>query len=262
MEKQFLDIKTLEMAIKETSVFETSFLFEEAKSSNDIAKEMIKNGSIRSGVIVVNRQTKGRGRTNKKWVSDFGSCLTFSLVLDKNDIKLPSYSSLLAAEIVHRTLISYEKIRKSDKNLSIKWPNDIYAGNKKISGILTELIFEGSELKNQIIGIGLNFSGDNFNSDDLKDAGSISSVYGFTPNLDELFIKLLTQANEIFKINSFDPSYINTNSFLNGKTVKFTKNNRQEIASVLRVDTDGHLLLRLQNSELYSLSSGSVFLFN
>ncbi len=262
MERQFLNLETVKKACEKSDFFESYFLFEEAGSSNDIAKKFILEDKVRSGIIVVNKQKKGRGRTSKTWISEYGSCLTFSLVLDSSQINYPELLSLIAAKFVHRALISYEKIRKSSEKLSIKWPNDIYAGNKKICGILTEAIFEGSKLKAQVIGIGLNFSSSEFNHPELINAGSIKSVYSFVPKLEDLFLEIIASAIEGLGEEIFDPDYINANSYLNGKMVNFSKNSREERGRVLYVDNRGNLLIRLDNSEIVTLNSGSVFLFN
>ncbi len=260
MNEQYIKEDTLKKAVEMSEFFNSSFLIEKADSSNDLAKEFIENKKLESGIILVNKQMKGRGRQNKTWISNFGACLTFTLIFKAEDIKLNHLSSLIVAKAVHKALMEVNEIKDSESGLYIKWPNDIIAGNKKISGILCENIFEGNKLKNQIIGIGLNFGEIQADNADLKDAGSIKSVYGFDIDVNDLFLNIIKSIDSVFKEDSFDFNYINKYSYLNQKRILCTIDGKDEKATVIQVDLDGNLILRLDNNVVHKLSSGTIIL--
>ena len=95
-------------------------------------------------------QTNGHGRLDRNWESKKGENLLFSFLLKK---PLPpfelvsSYCAYLIIDFLNNLGIS---------NVSYKWPNDVYVGEKKICGILLEGISEGDSLETLVIGIGLN----------------------------------------------------------------------------------------------------------
>lgn len=258
MKKQFIEMSTMRQALEDSDFFDEAILIEETSSSNDFAKRTIdENHGFRSAIIVVNKQTKGRGRQNKTWVSEFGSCLTFSLVFDCKDFFLSEFTSLICAKALHRALMKEEKIRKSG-NLKIKWPNDLYAGEKKIAGILVENIYEKKTLSKQVVGIGLNFGALQFEGENLKNAGSVESVYGFVPNLQELFLKIISSFNECFKERVFDDAYINEHSYLNGRQVLIKHGTSSMKAEVINVTYSGELLVKNEEGDYKKIVSGSI----
>ncbi len=262
MTKQYVTSDCLEAALIKSDFFDEALLLAEAESSNDYAKWIIEhNQNYRSGIICVNKQTQGRGRQNKTWISEDGLSLTFSLVFDAKDLCLANFTSLLAAKALHQALMSFVEIKNSTKKLTIKWPNDIYAGEKKIAGILTENIYQKDKLQKQIVGIGLNFASENFDSEELKNAGSIKNTYHFVPKLSDLFLKICTSIENTFTEEEFDDEYINTSSFLKGKKVVCMQHNSQIVGVAMGINSKGELLLELENTTLKRISFGSIELF-
>lgn len=97
-------------------------------------------------VLYSDYQSKGRGRFVRKWETEKGD-LMFSL-LKKNSLRYEILMPLCVMNVTRRLGISS----------FIKWPNDIYVGEKKMAGILIEDIYDGNRLLCQIIGVGINFS--------------------------------------------------------------------------------------------------------
>ena len=107
------------------------------KSTNDVAIKMIRSKKNYQGIIVANFQKKGRGTMGKKWVSIKGNFFA-SIFFELNPI------------IIKNILNKY-----SSQSVKIKWPNDLLIGNKKVCGILQEVIkFEKKFFL--IIGVGIN----------------------------------------------------------------------------------------------------------
>ena len=138
-------------------------------STNDDLKEIWRKPDFSHKIEIADLQTKGKGQYERKWVSsNTGQCLMFSFSLDIEEYKFPI--SLIAGIALAQAL---EKLSVSPKDYWLKWPNDIWINDKKLSGILTE----STTLKNGfrcIVGIGINIlplSDKNVNSISLKEAG-------------------------------------------------------------------------------------------
>lgn len=112
-------------------------------------------------VLSAMSQTEGRGQQGNSWSSETGLNLTFSIVLKNPAIKAHDQFALsqLAALSVTDFLSSY------GIEARIKWPNDIYIGDRKICGVLIENSIKGDSVDWSIIGIGLNVNQRVFPSD-------------------------------------------------------------------------------------------------
>ena len=102
--------------------------------------------------LIAKKQTDGRGRRRKKWISEIGN-IFLSIKLKKRIVKNHHLTSYMAGIVVHDSIKKY--ISKY-KNISIKWPNDIIINDKKVAGILIEFISSGNFITDVIIGIGVN----------------------------------------------------------------------------------------------------------
>lgn len=124
--------------------------YESLDSTNDFLKGSYKD--FRNGtVILALNQTKGRGRFDRIWESN--EDLTFSILF-----KMKDHNHHLIAPLA--ICMSLEKLGYIPK---IKWPNDIYINEKKVSGILIECVYEDNKKTCEIIGIGVNLKKKNEN---------------------------------------------------------------------------------------------------
>ena len=123
--------------------------------------------------VVAEFQTAGKGCGSNSWESERGKNLTFSLLIHPEDI--PANAQFRITEVVSvalcETLAPY-----INKKVAIKWPNDIYVGDRKICGMLIENRLQGSTIRDSIIGIGLNVNQRVF----LSDAPNPVSLYQLT----------------------------------------------------------------------------------
>ena len=127
------------------------FKFKSVTSTNDEAINLIKEKKKEIGYIYADAQTKGRGTQSREWVSIEGNLFgSIFFPLKKN------YPPFNEFSIINPVIISSVIEHFCEKkNISIKWPNDVFVNGRKICGILQELITSNS--KNfLIIGIGLN----------------------------------------------------------------------------------------------------------
>ena len=126
---------------------------EKAESTNKTLREGLESCDNLS-VVAAREQTAGRGQGTHTWHSTKGMNLTFSMLYKPSD--------LLAADMILITCATTLGIRDYllDKGVTarIKWPNDIWVGDKKICGILIENILDGPRIRYSIIGIGFNLN--------------------------------------------------------------------------------------------------------
>ena len=124
------------------------FKYKKVSSTNDIAMQKIRQG-YNSGVIISDKQTRGRGQHGKKWISNKGN-LFFSIFFNINKNIQTSRLVISNLKIIKKILSKHIKSK-----IKIKRPNDITVNKKKICGILNETLFY-NDLKFLVIGIGIN----------------------------------------------------------------------------------------------------------
>jgi len=126
------------------------FKYKKVSSTNDIAMQKIRQG-YKAGIIISDKQTRGRGQYGKKWISDKGN-LFFSIFFIINKKIRISRLVITNLGIIKKILSKYIKSK-----IKIKRPNDITVDKKKICGILNETLFYNN-LKFLVIGIGINIA--------------------------------------------------------------------------------------------------------
>jgi BirA family biotin operon repressor/biotin-[acetyl-CoA-carboxylase] ligase len=127
-------------------------VFDEIESTQLLAKEYIKDGKSRHGLVIqAKKQMQGKGRLDRSWASPKGG-LWMSTILQK---KIPlKYFQGFSVRIGLAISESLEELL--DLPFRVKWPNDLFLNNKKVGGILIDLSSQDIFLKHLILGIGLN----------------------------------------------------------------------------------------------------------
>lgn len=125
-------------------------------STNKYAQELItKTNPIEGTVIRAEEQYAGRGQFGSEWKSKPGENITISIILCPK-FMLVKHQFYLNAAIALGVYDFVKQILQS--TVSIKWPNDIYIGEKKVAGLLIENILRGAYLDKTIVGIGININ--------------------------------------------------------------------------------------------------------
>ncbi|MBP5127112.1 bifunctional biotin--[acetyl-CoA-carboxylase] ligase/biotin operon repressor BirA, partial [Pseudomonas protegens] len=121
-------------------------------STNAQALRSIEEGSVAPFLVLAERQTVGRGRRGRKWVSPFAENIYYSLVLrmDGGLRQLEGLSLVVGLAVMH-TLREY-----GIPSAGLKWPNDVLVGQKKVAGILLELVGDPADVCHVVLGIGIN----------------------------------------------------------------------------------------------------------
>jgi BirA family biotin operon repressor/biotin-[acetyl-CoA-carboxylase] ligase len=129
-------------------------LFQSLGSTNKYLREQAEKSDCSGSVVLAERQTSGRGRRGKTWVSPFAANIYMSILWDfEQGAQALEGLSLAVGVAVRRALIEVGL-----EDVRLKWPNDIYIGNKKLGGILLEMIGDPAGHCSVVIGVGINVS--------------------------------------------------------------------------------------------------------
>jgi len=133
-------------------------------STNDYMLDKIKVGVIseEGTVIIANEQSAGKGLENNEWESEAGKNLTISILLKPGFLKADQQFQL--TKIISLAVYDFIRSYLPNEQIKIKWPNDIYVGNKKIAGILINNTIKGKEIMFTVVGIGININQRTFSS--------------------------------------------------------------------------------------------------
>ncbi len=195
--------------------------------------------------VTARYQTKGRGQRATIWKSEKDKNLIISILKKEIDLN-PQHQFLLNIVVslaVFKTLQAF-KIPK----LSIKWPNDILSHDKKIGGVLIELILKKNTIDKAIIGIGLNINQTTFK--DLPSASSLQNITGIHYDLDELLHKLLENFKYYFSIKNTAELWTTYENILfrKDKPSTFVSLNGDLFSGIIKgVSQRGKLMVKTEN---------------
>ena len=189
-------------------------------------------------VVIAEYQTAGKGCGSNSWESERGKNLTFSMLIHPEG--LPANEQFHITEVVSVALCETLELY-INKKVEIKWPNDIYVGDRKICGILIENRLQGSTIKDAIIGIGLNVNQRVF----LSDAPNPVSLYQLTgqeTNRDTLLNRFLEAFERVSQSNTTCIDY-RERLFRKGKEGLYEDETGRFTARLTDVLSDGRLQL-------------------
>lgn len=217
---------------------------------NNLAQQM----KLPEGTLIrANHQINGRGQRENNWLSTAGKSLCISILLypivDLNRQFLFNKCISLA---ICQTLNNY------DISAKIKWPNDVYVKQRKISGLLIENTISGNKLMRSVIGIGINVNNE---LDEMPSAISLKECVGKQVMIDDLLISLCENIEKnyfLFKRNSKSINHhYHENLFKKGEVQTFTSKNETFQAIIESVNDLGQLVL-LKDNERVSYAVGDV----
>jgi BirA family biotin operon repressor/biotin-[acetyl-CoA-carboxylase] ligase len=228
-------------------------------STNDWLKEKFLQGNCIEGDLVwVNDQTNGRGQRDNRWISAPGKNLTFSLFKVFGKL-LVRDQFLINCSVTLAILMALKEINIPD--LSLKWPNDILSGNKKIGGVLIENFVRGERFSGTIVGVGLNVNQDNF--DLFPKASSILMLTQKEQHLDELLKRILEKFNDFFEqcksenkielINQYQ-----ANLYMKDQWVVFENSDSTLKGKIKGINSKGKIKIEKENGTVEYFSGGSL----
>jgi len=216
---------------------------ESVDSTNNYAMARIHEGMASGGMAYITRhQTAGKGQRGKTWVSESGQNLMVSLVIEPFPLILTQQFLLSAA--VALAIIDLLK-GFHEKNWKIKWPNDIYWGDRKAGGLLVESIIVGQTWRWAVAGIGINLNQTSFPAD-IPNPVSLNQITGasFEPVAvaRELVPKILEQILKVHKNQGRILSAFNDNLYKRDQVISLKKNGELFVTTLRSVDANGSLI--------------------
>ncbi|MEO6060423.1 MAG: biotin--[acetyl-CoA-carboxylase] ligase [Thermoflexales bacterium] len=165
-------------------------------STMDVARGLADAGAPEGLCVVADAQTAGRGRLGRSWFSPPGAALYMSLVL--RPTFLPAirggWLSMLAALAVRDAAAAIlDGGGCTTTDLTLKWPNDVLLGGRKLAGILIESAVAGDALERVIVGVGLNINSrfDEAPEEVRLRATSLREAVGHALDLDQALASVL-----------------------------------------------------------------------
>ncbi|MCQ2509489.1 MAG: biotin--[acetyl-CoA-carboxylase] ligase [Lachnospiraceae bacterium] len=226
-------------------------ILDEVDSTNNEAKRMLASGFSGKALIVAETQTMGRGRRGKSFYSPAGAGLYFSLILPAGD--MTDKISMLTIVTACAVLRALKK--KTDAPVQLKWVNDLFIGEKKLGGILSEATtdLESGRTEAVVIGIGINLRKTAF-PDELKEvAVALNSQIPRNVLIAELVRELLS-ADWARPEKELD--FYRENSLVLSRKIWYE---REEVLA-LEIDDTGALVVQHGDGREETIRGGSIFL--
>ncbi|MCK4608557.1 MAG: biotin--[acetyl-CoA-carboxylase] ligase [Gammaproteobacteria bacterium] len=242
---------------KELSVPCDINILESTTSTIDYVKANRKNINSTPYVCLAEQQTAGKGRPGKIWHSPSGCNIYLSCLWNfNNDLSKLSGFSIVVGFAAYKALSNYAI---DTKNLKIKWPNDIYFNQKKLAGILVDIVKATNNSTQVIISMGLNV---NMISDN-PEWSSMAEILNAKQDRNQiiaLFLKELFDYLEKFNQHGFTPFLDEwpKHDYLFGKEISLMHGTKIITGIACGIDNQGNLLLRHPDGDIATYAAGEV----
>ncbi|WP_106831808.1 biotin--[acetyl-CoA-carboxylase] ligase [Parabacteroides pacaensis] len=224
---------------------------QQTTSTNRYIRERMQDTALEEGsAVYTDFQTAGRGQIGNTWESEKGMNLTFSVVIYPDCI--PANAQFLISQIA--SLSVKELLDRYIRDVTVKWPNDIYWQDKKICGMLIENDLCGKTIYCSILGIGINLNQETFHGDALNPV-SLTQITGNKYDIEkelhaflEIFYKyyLLLLKGEFETIRQRYKEAL----YRSGAFHAYEDSTGRFHAQIQDVEDTGHLLLQLPEGEI------------
>lgn len=228
-------------------------------STNDLAAARAAEGAPDWTLVVADEQTQGRGRAGRRWITQPGVGLAFSLALlpQPQELKYAARFTALAALGLIRAL--------QTEGLAplIKWPNDILLRGKKVAGVLVESSWQGEQLTALVVGLGVNVSAESIPPmDKLRyPATAVEVELGKPINRWTLLAKTLQAMFEIRTVlpkSGFMDMWNEYLAFRGERVNLVSSDGTHQRGEVVRIDKAGRLVLALPEGEIQAFPTGEI----
>ena len=245
----------------QTRVLKPNFhCYNEVASTNEIIKTLLLKGANEGTIVIAEKQTAGRGRYNRTWWSPYGG-LYLSLILNPRGSpeKIPMLGLLSGCAVVE----AIGKLVQID--VRMKWPNDIVIGEKKLGGILCELVSDTNNLLGVILGIGINQNNMLEKNPELTSiATSLINEVGYETSREDLVSYIInsidSRIHDVDSKSSFDSirnEWLSLNITI-GKTVIVSTEHGEIKGKATGITETGSLLIST-NGKILDITAGDVF---
>ena len=235
-------------------------VMDEVDSTNRAAKELAASGAPHGTAVIADKQTMGRGRLGRNFVSPSGTGIYMSVVVRPElPVELTPMMTTAAAVAVSEAV---EEL--SSHETRIKWVNDVYMDGKKICGILTEasLGLETRSLDYAVIGIGINVRSviGQFDDELSLIATSIADCTGVSPDRNRLCAEVLNRLEALLSAipeRGFIEDY-RRRELLTGNEITAVLNGSPINGKALGVDENVNLIVQFPDGSVRHLGSGEA----
>lgn len=232
----------------------------ECDSTNARLLALAETGAAAGSVLAADRQTAGRGRRGRNWLSSAGDSLTFSLLW-----RFPSHLSLSGLSLAVGVAVAQALESQGINGITLKWPNDVLLNGRKLAGVLIEMV-PGARPQAAVIGVGMNLRVPREMPEPLRlTAAALAEARTILPTTSILLAQLLTALHEVlysFSTEGFAhlrQAWLKRHAF-EGASVSLLSDFAAPLQGRCRgVDSDGALLLETA-AGMQRIVSGEVSL--
>ena len=224
-------------------------------STNNYAMRQVHAGVAQHGFAVfAHEQTAGKGQRSKQWLAQPCANLMLSVVLEPAPlVATPFFPFSMAMAVAAHGLL-----KKFTTDVKIKWPNDLFFGDRKAGGILIENILNGAVWKFAIVGIGLNINQTDFGALGNK-AVSLKQITGADHDTIALAKDLCREIDGVLKKLALDPEAIldtyHQHLYKRGEWVKLKQGSRVFESQIVGVNTAGQLVTQHALEETFDVGA-------
>ena len=239
--------------LKTKMIGQQAYYFDSVDSTQNQALKMAEESINDGTVVIAEKQTGGKGRSGRKWISPKGGIWLSLILYPKFDITVTTLFPIASALALSKAIEKTYKIFPE-----LKWPNDITLKGKKLAGMLVDVSLESNKIEKLVLGVGINFEVNskqiektlkqtpNFYgvaslSDQKKNISQIQLTQMFFSELEKIYESL--NRNEIKKIIS---EWTKRSSTI-GKTVEIDTINGKIKGKAIKIDDDGALVVSNNN---------------
>ena len=232
------------------------FQFQEVHSTNNWVKEYLKKNQANDILVLAEKQTHGRGRNGRHFYSNLDQGLYFSLGFSIEEV-LPENITLYTIIAAVSMIQAIKKV--FDKELKVKWVNDLFYRGKKVGGILTEAItdIKTNQISSLVVGIGVNLAGSFDEADELtQEAAGTLYEKGFVQlDIEELLEQFLIHFSYYHK-NIEEKAFMTVyeKKLLGiGEKAYYYKNNKKHTGWIVGITDQGYL--RVKNEQTMEIEN-------
>ncbi len=241
--------------------------FLETGSTNDELLALAGAGAPEGTLVFAERQTAGKGRMGRAWISPAGAGLYFSLLVRprRSFADWPGLTHV-ASIAVFRSLHDLSLLRMSlgDLSLDLKWPNDVLISGKKVAGILLETVFKGEAERAAVIGVGINVLPHSITSDLSEVATAVEIETGIQVPRRWLLIRFLVHFRvgyllfEAGRLEEIVEQWKACSSMWDGAAITVHDGDRARAAVTCGLTETGALRIRTEDGSTETILAGDV----
>ena len=249
--------------LRTKTIGKQAYYFDSIDSTQNQALKMAQDVANDGTIIVAAKQTGGKGRDGRKWISPKGGIWISIILHPKFDISITTLFPIASSLALS---LAIEKIFSIKPEL--KWPNDLTIKGKKVAGMLVDVSLESNRIENLVLGVGINFDvnakqiekslkgtpnfyGVSSLSDQKQNIKPIQLVQTFLLELEKIYKSL--NEKQITKIIS---EWTSRSSTI-GKNVELNTTDSKIKGKAIKIDDDGALIVS-ENNKIHKVIAGDI----